>query len=283
MVIGVNPNSYIIYRMTGIKPVGRPNLPSYVFKSIEPPGSGPLVSEYLKGLVSYRPSLRGVLYFGSIFTSASQEMVDAYRSKLGLDVDMHVGTYQTVSIDMEERRGWYVEGEIERIDRNFDGTYSVYLVGKDKPIVTEYIWSTIPMRVLLKLLGLPTHGLERIFIYRYRSKKAFDKDVNSVFDPEFEVVYDADPNSKFSKHIRIGVPGSRSGVVWYSEVWSSYPIKDTEGLVKFYTVPMKPKKKRLPKGVEVIGAYAEWDYSINITSVIEKTLKLAKRYNVKVG
>lgn len=280
MVIGVNPNSYIIYKMTGIRPIGKPSIPNYVFKTIEP--SADLIFKYLGRSISYRPSLRGVYFYGTIFTKATWEMEEAYRNKLGMDVSMEVGSYQTVSLEMEEKSGWYVEAEIERIKQRDDGTFEVHLVGQDKPIISEWIWSTIPLRVLLKLLGTPSNNLERVFIYRYRSKKAFDKNINEVFDPLFEVVYDADPDSKFARHIRIGIPGSKKGVVWYSEIWSSTPLKEEEGLVKFYTIPLRPKRKRLPKGIETIGAYAEWDYSKTMSSVVEKVLKLAKKYGVEV-
>jgi hypothetical protein len=276
MVLGVNPTSYIIYRMTGIRPLGRPRLPNYVFKSIE--DSSDKIKQYLGDSVSYRVSYRGVYFRGTIFPSASKEIEDIYQQKMGFPVPMEVGSYQTVSIEIEES-GWYTKGEVDRIERREGGGFLVYLVGSPKPIETEWIWSTLPMRVTLKLLDLPTGGLKRIFIYRFRSSKVFDKDVNHIFDPEYELIYDADPDSEFARHLRIGIPGSKN-LTWYSEIWSLTPMNNVEGAVKFYTIPYPSRKRTLPKGLEVIGAYAEWDYSKGINSVIEKVEKLSKSYGV---
>jgi hypothetical protein len=57
-------------------------------------------------------------------------------------------------------------------------------------------------------------------------------------------------------------------------------MKNVEGAVKFYTIPYPSRKKTFPKGIEVIGAYAEWDYSKGMNSVIEKVEKLSKLYGI---
>lgn len=283
MVLGVSPTSYLVYRMTGLRPLGRPNLPSYIFKSVEP--SFFPFKEILGDLVSVRPSLRGAYFHGSVLDKYSDELQRVYEGKLGFPVPLEIGNYQTVSVDLsKEQDGWYRRGEIDRIEVLKDGGFLVHIKGEEKPVEAPWIWSTLPLRVLLELLGKKKPNLPRIFIYRLRTKKAFSKQVRDLFDSEYEVIYDLDPDSPFARHIRIGIPNRPETVIWYSEIWSLGPVKVTEDVVKFWTVPYQLDRDiKLPPGVELIGAYSEWDYSLNMTHVLEKTRELARKYNISVA
>jgi hypothetical protein len=278
MVLGVNPTSYLIYSMTGLKPIGRPGIPEYVFKSIEP--SHAPFREIFGDRLKIRESVRGAYAYGAVLERASAELASMYQRKLGFDADLEVGTFQTVSVEIE-KEGWYRNAEIEYIRKNKDGTFSVKLVGDDEPIVTEWIWSTLPLRVLMSLMGYKRTNLDRVYIYRVKSGKKDSRRKEDLFDPKYELVYDIDPDSPFARHVRIGIPSKPSTVHWYSEIWSLTPVKDVEDLVKFYTVPLKLSKEvKLPRGIELIGTYSEWDYRINMTHVVEKTRELARVYGI---
>lgn len=282
MVLGVNPTSYLIYRMTGIRPIGRPNLPAFVYKSVEP--SFLPFREIFGDLVSVRPSKRGAYFHGSILERGTAELETLYEGKLGFPAKLEVGVYQTVSVDIgKEKEGWYTKAEIERIEELRGGGFAVYLMGESKPIETPWIWSTLPLRVLLPLLGKRKPNLPRVFIYRVRTKKVLSSKVPGGFDPNYELVYDLDPDSPYARHIRVGMPQRPETVVWYSEIWSLSPVKVAGDVVKFYTIPYALDRRiNLPPNLELIGAYSEWDYGINMTHVLEKTRELGKKYNIGV-
>jgi len=286
MVIGVNPTSYLIYRMTGIRPLGRPSIPAYVFKSVEP-SFAPFREVFGKDL-KVRESIRGAYMHGTVLDRASQEMISLYQKKVGFDVDLEVGTFQTVSVEIE-KDGWYQSGEIEYIKQSKEGTFLVKVKGEPEPRETEWIWSTVPLRVLMTLIGYKKNELDRVYIYRVKRDKRVggwrDKRVGGwdghSFDPKYELVYDLDQDSIYSRHVRIGIPQKPSTVQWYSEIWSLSPIKEVENLVKFYTVPLRLNRKvKIPKGIELVGTYSEWDYRINMTHVLEKVRELSKTYGI---
>jgi len=263
LILGVNPYSYLLHKLTGIPVIGQmAHFPQFHYQT--PMNHDLSLLDRVELPLELEMLQTGLRYRGMIWSTWPDPIIkEQFLKKIGLTEIQDVGTSLYLSLKLEAK-GWFRIARFKRILKR-NGVFQIYLETGEL-IEVERLLSTLPLMLLAKVMR-EVLSLKKYYIYRYNAKLPPEE-----LDSSYAYIYEFD--EKPYRYVRLRDNQGRS--YWVEEyIYDHELTKEEAGKVKhFYTLPVPISGPMLEfNGVELYGTYAQWDYRLSIADVIHRYLQ----------
>jgi len=263
LILGVNPYSYLLHRLTGIPVIGQmAHFPQFHYQT--PMNHDLSLLDHVDLPLELEMLQTGLRYRSMIWSSWPDPIIkEQFLKKIALTEVQDVGTSLYLSLKLESK-DWFKVARFSRIFKR-NGIFQIQLESGDI-IEVERLLSTLPLMLLAKMMR-EILSLKKYYIYRYNAKLSPDE-----LDPNYACIYEFD--EKPYRYVRLRDSNGRSHWVEEYIYEQELPKEEVSKVKHFYTLPVPVSGPMLEfNGVELYGTYAQWDYRLTIADVIDRYFK----------